>query len=568
MFSGKGKIVTMLTSDYSSTCEQARTYYYDYVCGESQYDIPAEMLAHIDNCSSCQNEVGRLKGVLAECEEHGHEVAGQSTSAITTGLKFHFAYVGALVGCDTAKLFLPGLAIGGLEVSVQSPITVHLEKCQECERDLRTIQQLGLSDRQLGRLGQLFAEEPRPDAASCAEAQGAISSVGAMTFENTSAAILRHLSTCPDCRRLLYEERKRRSEELTQDSEQSTISCDAVSAADIFDFVVPYGIEPDHYQYAKSHGPLKSHLVGCPKCLEKVQKLHETIYRILERPESGIVTCYKVLESVRDSVTGATDEMYDDWPIQVKVFDRSSEAAAAEPVGTSYEAPNKPRQRHSAPRIKPFIKVAAVAAVAILAALVLLNAPVAKALDLGQINKALGHIRNVYFAVFDVEKAEPTQEIWISQALNIMILRSERECVLWDTRGKSKKTKNVDTGSTVTTKPNNSAFAKIEETMRAPWGLLPSDNIFKLYPDARWERVPDEDIETPIPDTEVYDLVWAEEKFATRKWRGYIDIKTKVPKRIEWWLKLAGEDYKPVTVTKVSYPTKGEIKAVIKEAGL
>jgi hypothetical protein len=305
-----------------------------------------------------------------------------------------------------------------------------------------------------------------------------------------------------------------------------------------------------------------------------MQKLHETVYGILERRESGIVTCFKLDESARSSALDSPEDLYEDWPIEVQVFDKSVKTEAIEATDTSVVGnlavslkPNL-KQTLSSLNIRRFIKPAAAAAAVILAALFLFNSPLAKAVDLGQIYKALGRITNVYTAMFEFEKTEPTQEIWVSQASNAMIFENAKERVLYDIKNKYQKLKDLNTGSITTTKMDNTARAKIQEMMKAPWGLLPSHNIFKLYPDAKWERVSDENIETIIPDTEVYDLTWTEEKFASRKWRGYVNNKTRLPQRVEWWLKLADEDeYKRVTTIKVSYPTEAEIQAAIKDAG-
>ncbi len=562
----------MIAADPNSMCEQAKSHYYQYLFGDTKECIPTQMLGHIDRCRFCQAEVGRLKGILAEDEKHDKRTAGQTTAVITTNLKFQFVYLGALVDCNILKIFLPSLAIPALEVTVPTPITVHLDKCQKCSSDLEAIRQLKLSDSQLARLGQLFAEKSRTDSHECAKAQNAIASVGAMAFENTSAKMLKHLCACPECRQLLYENRKDRIETLTQKLEQPLMPCDAASATDIFDYVIPYGIDPDGGLSETRSST--SHLINCPKCLDKTQKLHETVYGILERRESGIVTCFKLDESAGSSAVGSPEDLYEDWPIEVQVFDKSvkigaigaKDTIAVGGLVTSLK-PNL-KQKLSSLNIRPFIKPAAAAAAVILAALFLFNAPTARAINLGQIYKALGRITNVYIEIFEFEKTEPTQEIWVSQASNAVIFKNVKECAFYDIKNKYHKLKDLNTGSITTTKMDNTARAKIQEMMKAPWGLLPPHNTFKLYPDAKWEQAQDEKVKTIIPDAEVYELTWTEEKFASRKWCGYVDSKTQLPQRVEWWLKLADEDeYKLITIIKVSYPTEPEIQASINKMG-
>jgi hypothetical protein len=210
--------------------------------------------------------------------------------------------------------------------------------------------------------------------------------------------------------------------------------------------------------------------------------------------------------------------------------------------------------------------VAAAAAVILIA--LLLNIPPAGAVHLKRISWAIQGGENVYIKIFDVEKTEPTQEIWVSQASNTILLKNEKERVLLDVKNNFSKSTDLNTGTITIAKVDDHIRAKFQGMMKAPWGLLPSDDIFKVYPDVKWERVPDEDIESPIPDTEVYDLTWIDEKFADRKWRGHVDIKTHLPQKIEWWLKLdEKQGYKRETFTLVSYPEPDEMKAFIKEAG-
>ncbi len=562
----------MIAFDPNSTCEQAKAHYYEYLFGDTKECVSTHMLGHIDRCSSCQDEVRRLEVVLAEGEEQTAGSDRQATAAITTYMRFHFVYLKAFVDCKTLKLFLPSLAIPALEVSVPTPVTVHLDNCQECTSDLKAIRRLKLTSKQLGRLGQLFAEEPRIDAHICSEAQNAIASVGAMVFESASAEILQHLCVCPECRKLLYEDRKGRSEKLPRNSDQSPMPCDAVSPVDIFDYVIPYGVEPDHDPHIMFRKSLTSHLINCPRCLDKMQKLHDTVYSILERHESGIVTCYEICDSGRESTVRTSDGLYKDWPIEVQVFDNSAESETVKTpktriAGDIAVSPG-PEPERKLTFIRPFIKLAAAAAAVILIAL-LLNIQTAGAVDLDRmISKALERIEIVCletFATSDTEEAVPTQKIWISQATKHKLYKTGPKYVLWDIKAGFKITRDLNTGSIATIPLNTDVFLNVKETIR---GLLPLNSMHELPEGAKWLPVADEDVENPIPGTQVYDLVWTDIGSINRKWRGHIDIKTKRPKRIEWLVTLAEEqDYECESVTGISYPTTDDMKIVIKEAG-
>ncbi|MBW8042261.1 MAG: hypothetical protein FVQ85_19990 [Planctomycetes bacterium] len=562
----------MISFDPNSMCEQIKAYYYEYLFGETKECVPTQMLGHIDRCSFCQAEVGRLKGILADGKENVVRSTRDTTTVLTTNLRFHFAYLGAFVDCNTLKLFLPGLAIPALEVSVPTPITVHLDKCKQCAKDLETVRQLKLTNEQLSRLGQLFAEKRGKYNISCRQAHPAVLAVLSMDFRETKKEVLKHVCTCPYCRKLLYQYREAfRSEHLSKKRKQE-FPCNEVSVTDIFDYVVPYGLDPANDQYAKFRESLTLHVMNCPRCLDKMQKLHDTVYSILERHESGIATCYNICDSGRDSTVSSSDDLYEDWPIEVQVFDNSTETETiktrdASPV-EGIAVPLEPEPKRKLSFLRPFIKPAVAAAAVILAALFLFNAPTAKAVNLRQISKALEMIKNVCITTFYQEESNKTQEIWVSQVLNIKILKTKAECVLWDIKAKSQTTRDLNTGSIATISLNTDVLLKIKETMEGSLGLLRFNSMREAPEGAKW--LPD--IETTIHNTEVYDLIWTEKSLIGsiihRKWRVYTDTETKLPKRIEWLLKLPDEkEYKLETITTVSYPTTVKVKAVIKEAG-
>jgi hypothetical protein len=224
--------------------------------------------------------------------------------------------------------------------------------------------------------------------------------------------------------------------------------------------------------------------------------------------------------------------------------------------------------------VRPFVKPVAAAAAVVLVALLLFNVPVAKAVDLGQIYEALGHVKNACLTTFIPEESEPTRRRWISKALNITMVKRQTEWILWDIKGKSKKSRDLSTGSITVTEPGEDILARVEETMEVSRGLLPFNNMSEAPGGARWDQAASETVETTIAGTEVYELVWENERLGGfevihRKWRGYIDVRAKLPRRIEWWEKHAGDgEYKLVTIIEVTYPTVTEIQSVIEEAGL
>ena len=194
-----------MIADGSSMCRRAKPYYYDYLYNRTRKNIPAEVFAHIDQCRFCRTELERLKIALSKTQEDEGQGLSQRDSAVITNLSLHFGYIGALVTCKTVQPFLPGLADPALAIRIPTPITIHIDNCRQCANDLETIQKLNLTHKQLCRLGQLFAEPPCSDRRACPESQKAIESVATMVFRNIKADVLKHLSTCSDCRKLLYQ---------------------------------------------------------------------------------------------------------------------------------------------------------------------------------------------------------------------------------------------------------------------------------------------------------------------------------------------------------------------------
>jgi hypothetical protein len=527
------------------------------------------MIAHIDQCRSCQAEVGRLNSVLAEDEERAGESSQQTMAAVAANLKLHFAHIGAFVSCSTVKPFLPGAAIPALKVGVPTPITVHLDKCQQCANDLEVIRQLKLTHEQLCRLSQIFADKPDESAVGCRRAQARILPLVAMTFSKVEPEVLKHLCTCSNCREQVYQYREMARMDLPRNEvAQKEFACEAVTATDIFDGCFPYGIDPTNGRYAMFHTALTSHLRECPTCLAKMQQLHQTVCNVAERPDSEVVTRFTFEKQISEGIEPKSLDLYADWPINVQVLDKSGRESEV-PAATFM--PRQESKRRLPALVRPFVKPAAAAAAIVLVALLLFNVPVAKAVDLNQIYKALGRVKNVYFAAFDVDRTKPTQEIWVSQTLSTTIFKTDAQCVLWDIRNKSRKSKDLNTGAITTAELQTKALVQIDKMMKAPWGLLPFDDVSKVPADAKWQQVDDEDIDTIPPGTKVYDLTWTEKSASGsavyRKWRGYVDAETKLPKRIERWTQTEEGQYRLLTVKEVAYLSADQIRIVIKDVG-
>ncbi|UCH69689.1 MAG: hypothetical protein JSV29_05405, partial [Candidatus Bathyarchaeota archaeon] len=197
----------MIAPNHNSLCGEAKLYYYDSLLDDSYGLIPESIINHIEQCQHCQEQIYQLKVLLSQTDDIEAE-QGQVSSGITTMLELHFAYIGKRVTCKTVKPFLPGLLDPALEIRIPTPITAHLDNCQKCAEDLEIIRSLNLNRKQLCRFSQFLAEKSSDDSVSCSQARAAILCVAVMAFRETSAAVLKHLCTCLNCRKALYQYRE------------------------------------------------------------------------------------------------------------------------------------------------------------------------------------------------------------------------------------------------------------------------------------------------------------------------------------------------------------------------
>ena len=217
--------------------------------------------------------------------------------AITTCLKFHLSYIDQPVTCKVVKPFLPWQVDKELAISEQTPITAHINECPDCRNDIEILKQLNLDPKYLSRLSELFAGEPYKNTSSCRETQEAMQLIAEMNFSATTAEVLRHVCICPTCRQLLYQKRNEMLESLPAYDLSPEFPCESVCPSEIFVYTIPFGLDPANDQYAKFRPSFTSHLVKCRTCLSKMQELHNSIYAILERPDSGVVSCYDLDEN-------------------------------------------------------------------------------------------------------------------------------------------------------------------------------------------------------------------------------------------------------------------------------
>jgi len=559
----------MITSSNNSLCQQANLYYYDFLFSESRELIPQFIVDHLEHCQHCEEQVSKLKAVLSKTDNFKSEQE-KISSAVATMLKLHFAYVGKPVTCNVVKPFLPSLLDPALGISIPTPIVTHLYNCQKCSEDLDIIRSLGLNRKQLCRLSQLFADKPSEDEISCSEVQNAIPSIASMAFSETDSEVLKHVCKCPVCRDLLYQERQKICDSLPEFPETTEFPCDQVSTTDIFDYVVPYGLDPASDQYAKFRKSLTSHIIGCPNCLARMQQLHKTIYYVAERAESDVVTIYEIDESAKAQAAVESDLPYSEFPIKVKVIKREDKAIAEHTTPVVNFAVAL-KQRILAMKLKPLVKtVGAAAAVILIAVALLFHTPTAKAVTIERIYKAIETTRNVYISKFAPDRIEPEEEKWISRELDVYIRKTGKGLVLVDIPNRIRKIRHLDTESIEIVPLSSEMAVEIEKMISGFLGLVPFSDLSVVPDDAEWNYIAGDSLKV-AEGIEAYDLIWTEKaldgSMVLNKWRVFVDTKTDLPQRTELYRKQAlDSDYTLESVIVVEYLERNEIESVIKDS--
>ena len=560
----------MISHNPDINCTNARLYYYDFLSKETREGIPEGALQHITQCLACQTEMDRLKDLFVQADERFDSEQGRKDSAISNLLKLHFEYIGEPVKCDTVKPFLASLADPALQIRIPTPITTHLDKCQSCGDDLLILLDLHLPHKNLCRLGQLLAEKPIEDNLSCSQAQAAIPAVVSMAFHETSDEILKHLCTCPSCRKELYLHREKVRKELLHDGAlQGGFPCESVTAADIFDYCLPYGIDPADDEYAGFRESLTSHLRGCPTCLAKMQELHLTIYNISERAESDVVTMYNIGESAETQSPGVS-EPYAGFPINVEIKDSEDKVDAEQPARTIDFAATM-KKKASALNLKPLFKAGLAAAAVIAIGLALLfNAPAAKAVTIEQICRAIENARNICITTFKSGKTEPEQTIWVSRSSNIYMTKTGEVTVLLDLANNARRVKRSDTGSVEMSLLPAETITGMENMLTGSLGLIPPIALSLIPEGAEWNSVTSNEF-IAAGDTAIYELTWIDKSSAGHKvfnkWRVLVDPKTCLLKKTEYYTKKVGDSKYTLSSTMTAqYLSDAEIEAVIQEA--
>jgi hypothetical protein len=565
-------------------CREARGYYYDSLCRNGA-SVPEAVVRHIEHCPFCRGQIRRLGEAVARTAHPAGRPDRREQGSIQT-LGRHFELLGQPVTCSHVKRFWPDLLSPSREIRIPTPITVHVEHCPQCRADLAALRGQRLTGEPLERLSRFCSESCDAHPLTCREARPAAAAWADFSLSGASAEALKHVSTCRHCRSWVY---RRRAQALRGTLAESgrehtpsagaSLACEAVSPAELFDFVLPY--PPDAEAVHESRGrrdTVAAHVRTCRRCRQAIQELHRTVYAIAGRADSDVQTVCRPATGGSDA-SGNGEAIACRYPLKVQALHVETGPAILTRglSGACDEAGERaPTGRKARSAVKAAVAAAAVIAVAVL---FLVNAPTVTGTTVGDLSKALERAANVHVATWYRDHPEPGYELWLARDLNVLARRTGIECVVYDL-GKGLKTV-IDRHSGPATSVQL-ARQEYDGSRRLLAQYLagtifanasPHDGLEPLegIPNAK-HRVGDPEPLAAAPpgaDVSVYELKRSlpshTDRVVWHRWRVFIDPATRLPVRIESFRQeTETEDWRLVQTTEFNYLSRPEMESALK----
>jgi len=546
----------MVAFDGSELCREAETYYHDYLQDPSNASVPRSVACHIERCPHCQSRIQSLREVLCDLDGHPAPALADRDLQLIHELRSHFEYIDEPLTCVQIKPFLCRLLSPSMRVRIPTPITVHIDQCAACARDIESLRRLELGVEQLARLGPLLEQHRQEDPCLCLRAQSHAAALALLSPEGMSPEILDHLCACAHCRREVYRHRQHLLDHTRFPRAQTkALRCEQITTAELLDWAIPYGRRPESF-LTEQQQALREHMRSCRVCLERMQQIHRAVASIAERADSGVTTVYTTRDYARASRNDAWMTPSGICPTDVRVPGREN-VLASKHLGIG----NRLKRRVSRSASDPLAKVAFLAAAMIpLAVLFALSLPAASALSIRQVDRVLAKARTVHVSVFGEGKSEPIQQLWVCRAAGLVIselaseqmihdLRSGQTTIIPSGRGTFEYAE-LDSDERETIERSTRRFLEFSldgapldaELIIQPEASSPADVGLEIY-ELAWDQA--SDIGTSLP----------------RRLRLYVDPVTRLPLRQEFssWVSATNDWY--VQTTLYEYPDEEEIEA-------
>jgi len=216
----------------------------------------------------------------------------------------------------------------------------------------------------------------------------------------------------------------------------------------------------------------------------------------------------------------------------------------------------------------------AIAAMILLAFVLFVNFQAGKAVSIEGIYGALSKIENIHISTFQAGRTSPDQQVWASETMGVKLFKTElgnqAQYTLWDTQNRVKMIKFLSTNSVQTVPITQQMLAGFDKSAPGSADMVPFSDRNDIPSDAQWNRIDDREVSAAIPGTKAYDLTWTAKSTDSqaavhRKWRVFVEDRTNLPKRIEWYAKSRPEDeYVVERFVVVAYPGEDEIQNIIR----
>ena len=546
----------MVALDGSESCRDAEVYYHDYMQDPRDPSVPPSVAVHIEHCLHCRRRIETLQQALRELEDRPERALSEKNSQLIAELQLHFEHIDDPLACADVKPFLCRLLSQLVRFRIPTPVTVHVDQCAQCADDLDSLRQLALGVDQLAHLSWLLREGQRPDPGACPAAQLHSAAVAAACFDSVSPEVLDHLCTCSHCRRDVYQHRQRLLDGAARpEAQMESICCEQISTAELFDCVVPYGRRPESFR-AVGWQTLCDHIRSCPRCLERMQQVHRTVFGIVERSDSGVLTTYSI-DRLGPAICGnARPISYGAYPIDVQV-DQCDAAA----VSSQRRIVARLMHRFGGPAIRPLARAAfLVAAMIPLAVVFFVSMPSASGLSVRQVDHALARAETVRVSVFREGDSEPFQRLWVSRSKGIVISEMVSESRIYDLPSRRATVIRPGIGIVEHVKLDRSDHETVERSTRR----IMESSLMDIPLDTQLNhRAPPSTGEHA--ELDVYELTWQCSTDPRTPLPGkltvYVDPITRLPRRQEVasWVPALNDWH--VQTSLYEYPDDGEIEA-------
>ncbi len=512
-------------------------WYHDLTAGHGP-GVPEAIARRVRRFLVFRKQIDRLQEAVTGAGGETTTSRSKMKRDIIDTLSGHFRCLDEQVTCSRVKPFLPSLLLPTLQVRIPTPITVHLDHCPECAEDLEALRDLGLSPEQLERLEQLYHGPAAQDRRLCRKARSKIAAFVRGSLDGIEAELLDHLCTCARCRSRVYHSRQKLLENEPDSESQSSGPEDDITAAELFDYAVPYGRTSGGAQ-PTGGAPMQTGQA----CLKRIQELDETIYGIAERTDSGIATVYSTLETDAQPrhgtapVAAGTDapgiaESYSDaypgYPIHVQVIQGRPQPAALpawSPAGIKVAW----KRTTCNPRVRLILKAAVAAAAVIPLALLFQTTNTASGITIGQMFKAFEKAQNIHVSTFGPPTGQLMQEFWISREMNRVLMVRGQERTLHDLQARKEYVYRTAETPADVRQLSEQQYSRARRFIDTCLGFTLSD----IPTNRKWSRIRNGVAE----GLETYELTYAEQDRPgtprLMRWEIGIDPATRLPGRVQ-----------------------------------